>query len=552
MKFLYASGDRPLEGYTIRRGIGRGGFGEVYHAVSDGGKEVALKLVQRHLDVELRGVGQCLNLKHPNLVDLYDLRRTADGDHWVVMEYLAGESLAQVLARHKQGLPPAEAERWLRGVCEGVGYLHEQGLVHRDLKPGNIFLEEGVVKVGDYGLSKFISTSRRSGQTESIGTVHYIAPEVSCGRYGLEIDLYALGVLFYEMLTGRPPFEGETAGEILMKHLTSPPDLRPVPAPYRAVVARLLEKNPRRRYRSVGELLADLDGSRRGLGRVEGSGAASAACGPARPALRYDAEPSWHSGHDSGVLGIPVGFRSVGRAVSAVCDGIQRHVLVAFLGVGGGMLAAGVSLMLSGRRGEDRAAFIGVGTGFLVSGLSACKLFRAPDGRLRWRLSIGLLLGVGVGMLVGGLASSASRPGYDDHVPFLAVGAGFLTTALTVAFLLNGRVLGATRPRQQSAWDDSEAGLVSRWFQPVRRRHRPSVTAKLVWVSLGILLLFCLFGLMGASTRVHEVQAPRTPVPVRRPLPPTPPPVERRVTPSVIQVPGEFQLGQPAVESQRR
>ncbi len=106
-------------------------------------------------------------------------------------------------------------------------------IVHRDLKPGNIFNDQGVVKIGDYGLSKFISCSRRSGQTESIGTVHYMAPEVANGRYGKEIDVYALGVIFYEMLTGRVPFEGESIGEVLMKHLTATPDVSMLPEPYR-------------------------------------------------------------------------------------------------------------------------------------------------------------------------------------------------------------------------------------------------------------------------------------------------------------------------------
>src|SRR5262249_49953174 len=95
MRFIHASGERPLDGYTIKRGLGRGGFGEVYHAVSDGGKDVALKLVQRSLEVELRGVGQCLNLKHQNLVGLYDVRQSATGDHWIVMELMAGETLDQ-------------------------------------------------------------------------------------------------------------------------------------------------------------------------------------------------------------------------------------------------------------------------------------------------------------------------------------------------------------------------------------------------------------------------------------------------------------------------
>src|SRR5215813_12354496 len=91
-RFFYASGARPLNGYTIKRGIGHGGFGEVYFATSDAGKEVAIKLIRRNLDIELRGVTQCLNLKHPNLLALYDVRQDDDGDNWVVMELVSGES----------------------------------------------------------------------------------------------------------------------------------------------------------------------------------------------------------------------------------------------------------------------------------------------------------------------------------------------------------------------------------------------------------------------------------------------------------------------------
>ncbi|MGL4512845.1 MAG: serine/threonine-protein kinase [Lacipirellulaceae bacterium] len=269
-KFLYSTGDRPLEGYTIKRGVGRGGFGEVYFATSDAGKEVALKLIRRNLDIELRGVRQCLNLKHPNLIALYDIRQDPHEDEWVVMEYVAGESLEQVLARHPEGMPVELAVAWLRGIAAGVAYLHENGIVHRDLKPANLFLDvtsgasegplERRVKIGDYGLSKFLSTSRRSGNTESIGTVHYMAPEISGGRYGREIDTYALSVIFYEMLTGRVPFDGESVGEVLMKHLTAEPDLARLAEPYRAIVARGLAKDPEARLRSVDEMVALLPG----------------------------------------------------------------------------------------------------------------------------------------------------------------------------------------------------------------------------------------------------------------------------------------------------
>jgi eukaryotic-like serine/threonine-protein kinase len=257
MKFTYSSGQRPLDGFTLKRGIGRGGFGEVYFAVSDGGKEVALKLVRGSGDsaIELRGVAHCLNLKHPNLVSLYDLRKDTEGNPWVVMEYIAGEPLNVVLARHPDGLPRELAREWFLGLARAVGHLHDHGIVHRDLKPGNVFLENGTVKVGDYGLSKSISTSQRSAQTMSVGTVHYMAPEISTGNYNKQIDTYAAGIILYEMLTGHVPFEGESAGEILMKHLTAPPDLSRLPAEYVPVVSKALAKNPAQRHAGMAEMV---------------------------------------------------------------------------------------------------------------------------------------------------------------------------------------------------------------------------------------------------------------------------------------------------------
>jgi hypothetical protein len=269
-RFTYASGSRPLEGYTIKRGVGRGGFGEVYFAISDAGKEVALKLIRRNLDVELRGVTHCLNLKHPNLVALYDIRNDTQGDRWVVMEYVSGQSLDQVIEQHPDGMPIDSVLHWFHGISAGVGYLHDHGIVHRDMKPANLFLDhwasageagegevgdrEGTVKIGDYGLSKFISCSRRSGQTESVGTVHYMAPEIANGRYGREIDIYALGIILYEMLTGHVPFEGESVGEVLMKHLTAEPNLSALAEPYRTIVRRAMAKDPDQRISSIAEI----------------------------------------------------------------------------------------------------------------------------------------------------------------------------------------------------------------------------------------------------------------------------------------------------------
>ena len=257
-RYTYPSGSRPLDGYTIKRGLGHGGFGEVYYATSDAGKEVALKLIRRNLDIELRGIRHCLNLKHPDLVAIFDIREDSRGDNWVVMEYVGGNCLEETVAAHPNGMSKSETLAWIHGIGAGVAYLHDHGIVHRDLKPGNIFSDEGLVKIGDYGLSKFISCSRRSGQTESVGTVHYMAPEVANGRYGKEIDIYALGVILYEMLSGRVPFEGESVGEVLMKHLTAVPDVSHLAEPYRSVVAKALEKDPAKRFGTVPEMLAGL------------------------------------------------------------------------------------------------------------------------------------------------------------------------------------------------------------------------------------------------------------------------------------------------------
>ncbi len=272
--FTYGPGSQPLAGYTIKRGIGQGGFGEVYYAWSEAGKEVALKLIRRHLEIELRGLRQCLNLKHPNLVSLYDIRQDAQQNYWVIMEYVAGPSLRQWLSYWPKGMPAADILLWMQGICAGVEYLHEHGIVHRDLKPANIFCEEGIVKIGDYGLSKWMSLAERTGQTENVGSVHYMAPEVGSGRYGKEIDIYALGVILYEMLTGHPPFEGQTTAEVLMKHLTAQPDLAKIPEAFRAVVARALDKDPHRRFGTAAEMWQALstiqvgpEGSQGGLPR---------------------------------------------------------------------------------------------------------------------------------------------------------------------------------------------------------------------------------------------------------------------------------------------
>lgn len=258
MKFQYGSGDTPLEGYQIKRGVGSGGFGEVYFAESDSGKEVALKRIQKNLDVEVRGVRHCLNLRHPNLVSIYDIKFDKLEQGWIVMEFIDGDSLRDRMNRFPQGMTSTETMQWFAQLSAGVAYLHDQGIVHRDLKPANVFIDGGLIKIGDYGLSKYISASRRGGQTESVGTFHYMAPEIGKGEYGKEIDIYSLGIILYELLTGNVPFDGESSQEIILKHLTADPDLSQVPQPFAYVIQKALAKNPASRFRDCRDMLRAL------------------------------------------------------------------------------------------------------------------------------------------------------------------------------------------------------------------------------------------------------------------------------------------------------
>lgn len=259
--FQYKHGDRPLDGFTIQRAAGRGGFGEVYYAISDAGREVALKVVTGYEQIELRGISQCMNLKSPHLVSIFDVKYNTQGKPFVIMEFVSGPSLRQLIDENPSGLGEQKSAFFLREIAKGLSYLHDCGIVHRDLKPGNVFYENGCVKIGDYGLSKAIATSPNSGQTVTVGTVHYMAPEVGAGKYDQSIDIYALGAVLFEMLTGVPPFVGASPSEVLLKHLSAQPDCSGISEPFCTAIRKAMAKDPNERYKSVQEMVEAVFGS---------------------------------------------------------------------------------------------------------------------------------------------------------------------------------------------------------------------------------------------------------------------------------------------------
>ena len=262
MKFTYSSGQRPLDGYTIKRGIGQGGFGEVYFAVSDGGKEVALKLAPR------QPRGRAARRRPVPQPQAPQPRRTsttcaptASGDHWVVMEYVAGEPLNAVLGRHPER-PAAELARavvpgaWPRPSATCTTTASSTATSSRPTSSSRTASSRSATTACPSSSAAASARPRRRASAPSTTW-----PRRSrTGNYNKQIDIYAAGVILYEMLTGQVPFDGESAGEILMKHLTSPPDLTPLPKEYNAL-AEVLHKNPHERYQNFNVLAEAVAGA---------------------------------------------------------------------------------------------------------------------------------------------------------------------------------------------------------------------------------------------------------------------------------------------------
>src|SRR5579871_1375874 len=263
--------------YVIKRKLGSGGMADVYLAEDQElGRRVALKLLDdRHAADEQfverfrREAQSAAGLSHPSIVSIFD-RGYAEGTYYIAMEYLDGRTLKELLVRNGPTPVPIAID-YARQILSALSFAHRNGIVHRDIKPHNIIVgPDGRLKVTDFGIAR----SGASQMTEAgsiVGTAQYLSPEQARGApVDPRSDLYSLGIVLYEMLTGKVPFTGETPVEIAMKHLSQVPEppsslRKDVPHDLDAVVMRALAKDPEQRYATAEEMDADLARVARGV-----------------------------------------------------------------------------------------------------------------------------------------------------------------------------------------------------------------------------------------------------------------------------------------------
>jgi serine/threonine protein kinase len=257
--------------FRIEREIGTGGMGTVYLATHLGlERPVAVKIIRREFagdadvaDRFLREARTMAKLRHPNAAMIFDAGNLPDGRHFIVMEFVEGETLSQALARQGR-FSATEAVDIATQICDVLEEAHRLGIVHRDLKPSNILLGKRGVCVLDFGVAKVLASSAESTHTHAstgsgqiVGTPRYMSPEQCLGqRVGARSDLYSLGILLYEMLAGRPPFVDPLQSALLVKQATAPapplPRLRQdIPRPLALAVHTLLAKRPEDRPRTA-------------------------------------------------------------------------------------------------------------------------------------------------------------------------------------------------------------------------------------------------------------------------------------------------------------
>ena len=261
--------------YRVLEQLGRGGMAQVYRAYHPQlDRYVAIKVLRSDLVEEeeflarfRREARAVAGLRHPNIVNVFDFDVQSD-QFFMVMELLEGDTLKTYLNSYRtrgQHIPLGDIVRILLDVLEGLGYAHKEGIVHRDIKPANILLtRRGQAVVSDFGIAQIVGGTQYTVSGALMGTLNYMAPEQGLeGRGDNRSDLYSLGIVFYEMLTGKTPFDADTPLAILLKHLNDPLPLPrkiepSIPEPFERVVLKVLAKQPDDRYQSAAEMVQAL------------------------------------------------------------------------------------------------------------------------------------------------------------------------------------------------------------------------------------------------------------------------------------------------------
>ncbi len=271
-------GDR----YQIIEELGKGGMGRVYRVLDKKLKEeIALKLIKPEIASDKKTVERFSNelkiarkIGHKNVARMFDLNEE-EGTHYITMEYVRGEDLKKLIRKIGQ-LSPGQAIPIAIQVCDGLSEAHRLGVVHRDLKPQNVMVDEaGNARIMDFGIARSLETKGMTGAGVMVGTPEYMSPEQVEGKEaGQSSDIYSLGVILYEMVTGRVPFEGETPFTIGVKHKSEKPKdpkefNAQVPEDLSSVIMRCLEKEKEKRYQSAGEVRSELENIQKGIPTTE-------------------------------------------------------------------------------------------------------------------------------------------------------------------------------------------------------------------------------------------------------------------------------------------
>ena len=268
---MITKGQKINERYEIIKSIGEGGMANVYLAhdiILD--RDVAIKILRGDLAGDEKFVRRfqrealsASSLSHPNIVEMYDVGED-NGTYYIVMEYVDGITLKQLIKK-RGSISLSEAIDIMLQITDGIKEAHDSYIIHRDLKPQNILIKEnGEIKITDFGIAMALNSTQLTQTNSVMGSVHYLPPEQASGKGAtIKSDIYSMGILFYELLTGKLPFRGENAVEIALKHMKSEiPSVREqndsIPQSVENIIIRATAKNPKNRYETVEDMHNDL------------------------------------------------------------------------------------------------------------------------------------------------------------------------------------------------------------------------------------------------------------------------------------------------------